>query len=98
MSTYKSPVESWWVLPGFKIEVMATGLDLPVNLAFVPKHGSETTAPLLYVTELYGQVKVITNDWKVHTYADNLLNYEPRDRRINTVFCTRVISKGGTEC
>ena len=78
--------------------LMATGLDLPVNLAFVPNPDDEPTAPLLYVTELYGQVKVITNNWKVRTYADNLLNYEPRDRRINTVSCTRVISKGGTEC
>ncbi|GAJ06460.1 unnamed protein product [marine sediment metagenome] len=34
MSTYKSLVENWWALPGFKIELMATGLDLPVNLAF----------------------------------------------------------------
>ena len=80
MSAYKSPIESWWVLPGFKIELVATGLDLPVNLAFVPEPDSESTAPLLYVTELYGQVKVITNDWKVHTYADNLLNYEPDHR------------------
>ncbi|UCD53883.1 MAG: hypothetical protein JSU76_02980 [Dehalococcoidia bacterium] len=30
-------VEDWWVYPGFEIEVVATGLDLPVNLAFVPK-------------------------------------------------------------
>jgi len=60
-----------------KIELMATGLDLPVNLAFVSESSSETIATLLYVTELYGQVKVITNDWKVYTYANNLLNYEP---------------------
>jgi len=80
VSTHKSPVENWWVLPGFKIELMATELDLPVNLAFVPKHGNKSTAPLLYVTELYGQVKVITSDWKVRTYADNLLNYEPDHR------------------
>jgi len=31
----------------------------------------------LYLTELYGQVKVITNDWKVGTYAEGLLNYKP---------------------
>ena len=77
---YKNPLESWWVLPGFEIVLMATGLDLPVNLAFVPNPDDEPGAPLLYVTELYGQVKVITNDWKVRTYADNLLNYEPDHR------------------
>ena len=51
---YKSPLESWWVLPGFEIVLMATGLDLPVNLAFAPNSDDEPRAPLLYVTELYG--------------------------------------------
>ncbi|MFC2012925.1 PQQ-dependent sugar dehydrogenase [Chloroflexota bacterium] len=69
--------DNWWVFPGFEIEVVATGLDLPVNLAFVPDPGSNPGAPLLYVTELYGQVKVITNDRTVHTYASGLLNYPP---------------------
>jgi len=69
--------ESWWVFPGFEIEVVATGLDLPVNLAFVPNPSEAPKAPLLYVTELYGQIKVITNDWTVQTYANNLLNYQP---------------------
>jgi glucose/arabinose dehydrogenase len=69
--------KQWWVFPGFKIELMATGLDLPVNLAFVPKPTDNPDKPLLYVTELYGQIKAITNNWKIHTYAENLLNYEP---------------------
>jgi len=70
-------VKDWWAYPGFEIEVVATGLDLPVNLVFVPKPSEDSKAPLLYVTELYGQVKVITNDWTVHTYAKDLLNYKP---------------------
>lgn len=69
--------ETWWVFPGFEIELVATGLALPVNLAFVPESSGESSAPLVYVTELYGQIKVITNDWTVHTYAEGLLNYEP---------------------
>ena len=77
MNTNSNIIENWWVFPGFEIELLATGLDLPVNLAFVQNPGDDPKAPLLYVTELYGQVKVITNDWKVHTYAKNLLNYEP---------------------
>jgi len=56
---------------------VATGLDLPVNLAFVPNPASDPKAPLLYVTELYGQIKVITSDWTVHTYAAGLFNYDP---------------------
>ena len=70
-------LKNWWVFPGFEIEVMATGLDLPVNLAFVPNPNNDPKSPLLYVTELYGQVKAITNDWSIHTYASNLLNYKP---------------------
>lgn len=70
-------VDNWRVFGGFELEVMATGLDLPANLAFVPNPGDDPKSPLLYVTELYGQVKAITNDWSVHTYADNLLNFKP---------------------
>lgn len=69
--------KNWWVFPGFEIELMATGLSLPVNLSFVSSPGKNPKDPLLYVTELYGQVKAITNDWTVHTYAENLLNYKP---------------------
>jgi glucose/arabinose dehydrogenase len=68
---------NWWVFPGFRIKHLVTGLDLPVNIAFVPEHGDNPKSPLLYITELYGQVKVVTNDYSVYTYAKNLLNYEP---------------------
>jgi glucose/arabinose dehydrogenase len=70
-------LKSWWVFPGFELELVATGLSLPVNLAFVPRPGKGKNEPILYVAELYGGVKVITNDWKVHTYAENLLNFKP---------------------
>jgi glucose/arabinose dehydrogenase len=40
-------------------------------------HGSAPTSPLFYVTELYGKVRVVTNDYTVHTYASGLLNYNP---------------------
>jgi glucose/arabinose dehydrogenase len=70
-------MKSWQVFPGFDIELMVSGLDLPVNLAFVSDPNTNPSSPLLYVTELYGAVKVITNDWKVHTYATGLLNYPP---------------------
>lgn len=70
-------LKSWNIFPGFELELMATGFDLPVNLCFVPHPKKSLGAPLAYVTELYGQVKVITNDWHTHTFAKNLLNYEP---------------------
>ena len=72
--------DNWWVFPGFEIEVVATGLDLPVNLAFVPQSRRREKGALLYVSELYGQVRVLTSDWEVHTYAEGLLDYEPDHR------------------
>lgn len=69
-------LKNWWVFPGFEIELVTTGLDLPVNLAFVPHPKKDPQAPLLYVTELFGQIKVITNDFSVETYATGLLNYK----------------------
>jgi glucose/arabinose dehydrogenase len=70
-------IKNWWVYPGFKIEVVASGFNLPVNIAFVPKLRNKPKDPLFYITELYGKVKVVTNDYTVYTYADDLLNYEP---------------------
>ncbi len=63
--------------PGYEFQVVASGLQLPVNLAFVPNAGTAPGDPFLYVTELYGAIKVVTNDGTVSTYADNLLNYNP---------------------
>lgn len=76
----KNLTNNWWVFPGFELELMAIGFDLPVNLAFVPNPKKDKNSPLLYITELYGKVKVVTNDFRVKTYAENLLNY-PSDYR-----------------
>jgi len=70
----------WWLFPGFELEVVASGFDLPCNIAFVPEPTRNPGDPLFYVTELYGNVKVVTNDWQIHTYAENLLNYAPDHR------------------
>jgi glucose/arabinose dehydrogenase len=68
-----------WVAsqPGYQVEVVATDLELPIHIAFVPDPGTEPGDPLLYVTELYGAIKVVTNDGTVGTYADNLINFNP---------------------
>lgn len=71
------PIESWWTFPGFRLEHLATGLDKPVNIALVPCPGDRPEDPQLYVTELYGRVRVVTNDCRVRTYAEGLLNYRP---------------------
>lgn len=63
--------------PGFKVEKVATGFQLPVNIAFVPNPGATPQSPLYYVTELYGTIKVVTRDGTVRDYATNLLNFNP---------------------
>jgi len=67
----------WWVFPGFKLERVLSGLKLPVNIAFVSNPGERKEDPFFYITELYGQVKAVTKDYTVHTYAESLLDYEP---------------------
>ncbi|MEX2218685.1 MAG: PQQ-dependent sugar dehydrogenase [Phycisphaerales bacterium] len=67
----------WTAAPGFKVEVVATGFRLPVNIAFVPSPGPNPGDPYFYVTELYGTIRVVRRDGTVGTYADGLLNFNP---------------------
>ena len=52
---------------------------LPTNIAFVPEEirGSHANDPLFYVTELYGNIRVVSNNFTVRTYASGVLNYNP---------------------
>ncbi|MBW3670539.1 MAG: PQQ-dependent sugar dehydrogenase, partial [Acidobacteria bacterium] len=59
------------------VELVAEGLQLPVAIEPVANPGNSADAPLLYVAELYGRVKVISRDGNVTTYADELLNFDP---------------------
>jgi hypothetical protein len=61
--------DAWWVYPDFEVDRVAMWLDLPVNLTSVPEPGPDSKAPLYYVTELFGQVKVINNDGSACTSA-----------------------------
>lgn len=67
----------WQVREGFRVEKVLSGLAFPVNIAFVPDASEEKGSPLFYVTELYGRIKVVTNEFKASVFADKLLNYEP---------------------
>lgn len=67
----------WSAPPGYVVEVVASGFQLPVNIAFVPQPGPEPDAPLYYVTELYGTIKVVGRDGSVRDYATGLLNFDP---------------------
>ncbi|MCB9846048.1 MAG: PQQ-dependent sugar dehydrogenase [Phycisphaeraceae bacterium] len=72
-----APVPWTVAQPGFVVEVVATGFQLPVNIAFVPSPGPEPDAPLYYVTELYGNIKVVMRDGAVGDFASGLLNFNP---------------------
>ncbi len=72
-----SPVPWTVVQPGFEVEIVATGFQLPVNIAFLPNPGPNSNDPLYYVTELYGTIKMVTRGGTVSNYASNLLNFDP---------------------
>ncbi len=63
--------------PHFKVEIVASGFQLPVSIAFVPAPAQQPNAPLYYVAELYGRIKVVRRNGQVSTYAENLLNFNP---------------------
>lgn len=63
--------------PGFDVVPVATGFQLPVNIAFVPSPGPAALDPLFYVSELYGDIKVVTRSGEVSDYARDLLNFDP---------------------
>jgi glucose/arabinose dehydrogenase len=63
--------------PGYSIDEVAGGLQLPTNIAFVPNPGSAPSDPLLYITELYGTIKVVTRDGAISDYATGLINFDP---------------------
>ncbi|CAG1007069.1 Aldose sugar dehydrogenase YliI [Phycisphaerales bacterium] len=62
---------------GYRVEIVSTGFQLPVNIAFIPNPAAGPTAPIYYVTELYGTIKVVKRDGSVGTYATGLLNFNP---------------------
>ena len=68
-----------WVAaqPGYIIEVVSTGYQLPTAVCFVPQPSAEPAAPKFYVAELYGKIKVVANNGAVSDFATGLLNYTP---------------------
>jgi len=67
----------WTSERGFAVERFATGFQLPVNIAFVPNPKDDPDSPFFYVTELYGNIDVVTRSGAVTQYATNLLDYDP---------------------
>ena len=78
-SQARAPAVPWRVREGFRVELAASGLTLPVQIAAVPAPADEPGAPVAYITELYGSVKALGSDGSVWTYALNILNERPSE-------------------
>lgn len=76
-SLVRGPAVPWSAASDVKVEIVATGFQLPVSIAFVPAPGPLPSDPLYYVGELYGSIKVVSRDGTVSDYATGLLNYNP---------------------
>ena len=68
----------WRILDsGYVIERVASGLQLPVNIAFVPHPLPDADAPFFYITELYGTIQVVLRNGTMRPYVTGLLNFDP---------------------
>lgn len=74
----RSPTNPQWeVRRGLDVELVAEGLDYPVNLAFVPEPGPDPDSPVFFVNEMHGRIRYVGRDGKLHTFAEDLLDLEP---------------------
>ncbi|MBA2459932.1 MAG: PQQ-dependent sugar dehydrogenase, partial [Gemmatimonadales bacterium] len=69
----------WGVDEGLALRLDTEGYHLPTAIAFVPRPGSGPKDPLYFVTELRGEVKVVTNDRSVYTFARDLFQSRPEE-------------------
>ncbi len=69
--------DPWRVRQGYDLELVATGLTLPMQIAVVPSTVAVPGGPVLYVTELGGSVKAVGSDGTVWTYASGILDQGP---------------------
>lgn len=78
----KSWQKNWALEPHFKMEIDSDGYTFPTAMAFVPNPGSGPKDPLYFVTELVGNIKVVTNDRTVYSFAENLTGLKFKDGKI----------------
>ncbi|MGH8957485.1 MAG: PQQ-dependent sugar dehydrogenase [Acidimicrobiia bacterium] len=73
LSLIASATSDWtsdWAVDGpIALEIDATGFSMPTALAFVSEPGTDSKDPRYFVLELYGEVKVVTNDGSVIDFA-----------------------------
>lgn len=67
----------WSLDDNFDISIDTEGYSLPSGIAFVPDPGKDPKAPLYFVLELRGKVKVVTNDRSIYTFAEDFFKFTP---------------------
>lgn len=65
--------DDWEVADGLDMEIDTQGYNFPSHMLFVENPGDGPKDPLYFVLELKGQIKVVTNDRSVHTFASDVL-------------------------
>lgn len=63
----------WELADGLNMEIDSQGFFMPAHIVFVPEPGPGPDDPLYFVVELKGNIKVVTNDRTVHSFAENFL-------------------------
>ncbi|MBF0279903.1 MAG: PQQ-dependent sugar dehydrogenase [SAR324 cluster bacterium] len=69
-SLWASEPTTWKTIPGYGVKTDTSGWNSPVDLQFVDAPQSSPKAPLYYVAERQGLVKLVTQDRSVSVYAD----------------------------
>ncbi|HSC34731.1 MAG TPA: PQQ-dependent sugar dehydrogenase [Thermodesulfobacteriota bacterium] len=67
----------WSLDDNFDISIDTEGYSLPSAIAFVTDPGKDPKAPLYFVLELRGKVKVVTNDRSIYTFAEDFFKFTP---------------------
>ncbi|MCY3913857.1 MAG: PQQ-dependent sugar dehydrogenase [Chloroflexi bacterium] len=75
----RSPEVPWRVADGFRVELVADGLVLPVQIAPNPRSIDDPAAPVAYITELYGSVRALGADGVHWLYAADVLDERPSE-------------------
>lgn len=76
-SLFATGTSNWKAPEGYKIQIDSSGWSLPVDIEFVKNPQSHPKAPLYYVTELRGRIKVVSQDRSVFLYADQVEDLRP---------------------
>ncbi|MBF0287301.1 MAG: PQQ-dependent sugar dehydrogenase [SAR324 cluster bacterium] len=76
---WASGTENWKAPEGYEIQIDSSGWSLPVAIQFVPNPQDHPKAPLYYVSELRGRIKVVTQDHSIFTYADQIEDLRPKE-------------------